>query len=122
MEYSLHTIKIFMQESIMVRQKKGKHMVRFSGIYGIDREINNHCHPLVRLVVYFILVAGLLGMIPATIVKALIGIFGSGQAYEQSPYLVGLIGVGMVATLWAAWVFARHMRLTYGELRLGQNH
>ncbi|WP_455219822.1 hypothetical protein, partial [Kaarinaea lacus] len=40
-------------------------MVRFSGIYGIHRQINNHCRPLVRMVVYFILVVGLLGMTAA---------------------------------------------------------
>ena len=40
-------------------------MVRFSGFYGIYREINNHCHPLVRLVVYFVLAVGLLGMTAA---------------------------------------------------------
>ena len=95
-------------------------LVRLSPL--VPFSLQNYLFGMTGVSIGAFVIAGLLGMIPATIVKAFLGIFGSGQAHEQSPYVVGLVGVGMLATLWVAWVFARHMRLTHGELRLGQNH
>ena len=89
-------------------------LVRLSPL--IPFSLQNYLFGMTGVSISAFVVAGLLGMIPATIVKALVGIFGSGQAEAQSSLVIGLAVVGIGATLWAAWIFARHMRLAYGEV------
>lgn len=56
------------------------------------------------------LLAGLVGMVPATVVKALLGTLGSGQASESGWFVTALGVLGVAATVLATVVFAKRVR------------
>lgn len=53
--------------------------------------------------------AGLVGMLPATLVKVWVGVTGLSDVTMNWPSLI-LLGLGALATLWVAALFVRHWR------------
>ena len=83
-------------------------LVRLSPL--VPFSLQNYLFGMTGVKLSAFVLAGLVGMVPATVVKALLGILGTGQASETGWFVTALGVLGAGATILATVVFAKRVR------------